>query len=63
LIVKTHEQCMVELKRLDCSQENARNIMYLASRERWDDVWNKAEELFGNLIEDYEYWHTYDRRF
>jgi len=54
---------MVELKRLDCSQENARNIMYLASRERWDDVWNKAEELFGNLIEDYEYWHTYDRRF
>jgi hypothetical protein len=53
---------MKELHSLDCSQDNARDIMFLASREGWDAVWNKAEELFGNLIEDYEYWHTYDRR-
>ena len=61
-MARTPEQCMKELQSLDCSQDNARDIMYLASREGWDAVWNKAEELFGNLIEDYEYWHTYDRR-
>jgi len=59
---KSSKQCMKELQSLNCSQDNARDIMYLANRKGWNDVWNKAEELFGNLLEDYEYWHTYDRR-
>tara|TARA_R100000541_G_scaffold20469_1_gene30277 strand:+ start:2114 stop:2305 length:192 start_codon:yes stop_codon:yes gene_type:complete len=59
---KSFEQCMKELQSLNCSQDNAKYIMYLADRNGWDAVKDKAEELFGNLQEDYEYWHTYDRR-
>jgi len=50
-----------QLHSVHCSQDKARDIMYLARKKGWDNVWDKAIELFGDLTEDYEYWHTNDR--
>jgi len=50
-----------ELGELNCSQDRAREIMKIAIENDWQQVLNEAVYLFGDLLNDYEYWHTNDK--
>ena len=61
----------LEIRSKDCTQDRAHEIRryaYKVSRSQRKDkygclAWYKLAEAVEDLWGDYEYWHTYDRRF
>ena len=57
----TPEELINELTDISCSQDRARAIIYTAIEGNYQDVITTAADLFGDLLDDYEYWHINDK--
>jgi len=55
------EDLINEVNDLNCSQDRARAILYEAMDNDLQGVINEVNEVFGDLLEDYEYWHINDK--
>jgi hypothetical protein len=61
LYMSLSEELINELADMSCSQDRARAIVYTAIENNYQDVITTANEIFGDLLDDYEYWQLNDK--